>query len=250
MSELPSTAAREFDRYAKNYDEALAQGISVSGEDKDFFARGRVEWLSRCLKTLNFQPTTILDFGCGTGSATPHFIEVLRPDRILGVDVSEGSVALARERHGKEVINQENQQTVRFELLRGFSPDGSFDLGFCNGVFHHIPLHERATAVRCVFDSLKPGGIFAFWENNPWNPGTRYVMSRIPFDRDAIMVSALEAKQLLRAGGFEVLRVDFLFIFPKALSWLRGVEPMVSRLPIGAQYQVLARKKAPNSKFK
>src|SRR3954465_15850830 len=89
VPETPPSVANEFDRYAKNYDEALAQGISVSGEDKDFFARGRIEWLARCLKSLDVEPKSVLDFGCGTGSAAPHFLEVLRPTEILGVDVSE-----------------------------------------------------------------------------------------------------------------------------------------------------------------
>ena len=31
-----------FDKYADDYDAALAEGLSVSGEDKDYFARGRV----------------------------------------------------------------------------------------------------------------------------------------------------------------------------------------------------------------
>jgi len=229
-----STPPSEFDRYAANYDEALAKGISVSGEDKDFFARGRVEWLARRLKSVSFEASSILDFGCGTGSATPHLSEVLKPHSVTGVDISEQSVALARKRF--------ESGAVSFEVLRDFKPDSRFDLAFCNGVFHHIPLNERASAVKCVFSAVRPGGYFAFWENNPWNPGTRYVMNRIPFDRDAIMVSAPEARRLLSAGGFEVLRTDFLFIFPRVLSWLRGLEPSVSRLPLGAQYQVLCRK--------
>jgi SAM-dependent methyltransferase len=227
------SAAQQFDEYARNYDKALAQGISVSGEDKDFFARGRVEWLARRLQSLSVQPKTVLDFGCGTGSATPFLTNVLRV-ALTGVDISAQSVALARERFGSD--------TAQFKVLRDFKRAQQFDLAFCNGVFHHIPLNERAGAVKCVYDSLKPGGLFAFWDNNPWNPGARYVMSRIPFDRDAIMVSAPEARRLVRAAGFEVLRTDFLFVFPRPLSWFRKLEPALSPVPLGAQYQILCRK--------
>jgi hypothetical protein len=52
--------------------------------------------------------------------------------------------------------------------------------------------------------SLRPGGLFAPWENNPWNPNTRYVMSRIPFDRDATTLSPPKAVGLLRQNGFQV----------------------------------------------
>src|SRR4051812_31085737 len=112
VPETPPSAADEFDRYAKNYDEALAQGISVSGEDKDFFARGRVEWLARCLKTVSFDARSVLDFGCGTGSAAPHLCEVLRAGAVTGVDISEQSVALAQKRFGSHAVT--------FEVLRDF----------------------------------------------------------------------------------------------------------------------------------
>ncbi len=81
------------------------------------------------------------------------------------------------------------------------------------------------------------------WENNPWNPGTRYVMSRIPFDRDAVTLTPREARALVRANGFDIVDTTFLFIFPRALRWLRALEPPLARLPFGAQYQVLCRKR-------
>jgi hypothetical protein len=67
-------------------------------------------------------------------------------------------------------------------------------------------------------------------------------MHRIPFDRDAIPLTPPEARQLLQAGGFEILRTDFLFLFPRMLKWLRGLEAPLTRWPLGAQYQVLCRK--------
>ena len=68
-------------------------------------------------------------------------------------------------------------------------------------------------------------------------------MRRIPFDRDAILLPAPEARQLLLAGGFEIVRIDFQFIFPRMLKWLRGLESQLARWPLGAQYQVLCRKR-------
>ena len=44
------------------------------------------------------------------------------------------------------------------------------------------------------------------------------MMNRIPFDRDAITLSPPEARQLLVVGGFEILRIDYLFIFPNSES--------------------------------
>jgi hypothetical protein len=89
---------------------------------------------------------------------------------------------------------------------------------------------------------LRAGGYFSLWENNPWSLATRYVMSRCAFDRDAVMLSPPEARTLLRDGGFEILRTDFRFIFPRALRALRKIEDWVNRAPLGTQYQVLCRK--------
>ncbi len=113
---------------------------------------------------------------------------------------------------------------------------------YCNGVFHHIPPAQRAQTVNYIWHSLRPGGLFALWENNPWNPGTRYVMSKIPFDHDAITLVPPEARDLLRQGGFEIIRTDFLFLFPKPLKSLRWIEPWLRAMPLGGQYQVLCRK--------
>ncbi|MFY9557769.1 MAG: methyltransferase [Blastocatellia bacterium] len=225
---------REFDGYAAHYDAALAQGISVSGEDKTYFARGRIAWLADCLRQIGVQPRSALDFGCGTGSATPFVLDLIGAESVVGVDVSPESLEAARREY--------SSTSARFLLFNEYRPDEQFDLAFCNGVFHHIPVDERANAVDCVYRSLRPGGFFALWENNPWNPGTRYVMSRIPFDRDAITLTPPETRSLLQAGGFEIARTSFLFIFPRVLSWLRGLEPLVSGMPFGAQYQVLCRK--------
>jgi SAM-dependent methyltransferase len=227
------SSGTNFDDYAADYDAALARGVSVSGENKDFFAQGRVAWLAQCLNDLAFTPRAVLDFGCGTGSAAPFLGALPGISSLLGVDVSEQSIAEARRLHASE--------TTRFALATEYQPDRSFDLAFCNGVFHHIPPTERAAAIEYVRRTLRPGGLFAFWENNPWNPGARYVMSRIPFDRDAIMIAAPEARRLLSAAGFEVVRTDFQFLFPRALKALRGLEPSMARLPLGAQYQVLCR---------
>jgi SAM-dependent methyltransferase len=230
----PAPAAK-FDAWVENYDEALGRGLSLTGEDKLYFARGRIAWLARRLPRFGKPPRLVLDFGCGTGSTTSLFIELLGATAVIGVDSSTESIRQASLDH--------SAAGVRFMTLAEYQPRGEVDLAFCNGVFHHIPPGARLNALEYVSGALRSGGMFAFWENNPWNPGTRYVMSRIPFDRDAVTLTPLEARRLLRSAAFDVLRIDFLFIFPRPLRWLRRLEPILSRAPLGGQYQVLCRKR-------
>jgi SAM-dependent methyltransferase len=226
-----------FDSYADSYDRACDEALQASGEDREYFARGRVSWLAHCLAKLDVHPRHILDYGCGTGATAPLYFELLDAESVVGVDASRRSLEVARRDHGSD--------RARFLSLADYVPAEAADLAYCNGVFHHIPKDERLDAARYVYRSLQPGGLFSFWENNPWNPGTRYVMAHCAFDHDAVPLSVFEACRLLRSAGFTVLRTDFVFIFPRFLKVFRPIEKLCARLPLGAQYQVFCRKPAP-----
>ena len=233
MTETPAGA--EFDKVARSYDRALNRGLSISGEGKEYFAERRVSWLAGRMAEAGVRARVVMDYGCGTGTAAPYLRDMLGAEQVIGVDVSEESLKEAERTHG----------SGRVRFARIGSPEAferRCDVVYCNGVFHHIPPAERPASVEYVRRSLRPGGLFALWENNPWNPGTRLVMRRIPFDRDAITLSPPECLGLIRSGGFDVLRNDFLFIFPRFLAPLRAIESSFARWPVGAQYLVFGRR--------
>jgi SAM-dependent methyltransferase len=216
------------------YEEMLNQGIRLSGEDRSFFITGRIQDLKKHLP-LNFKPRRILDFGCGIGDTTRFLADAFPGASIVGIDTAEEALEHARKIHCSPEIS--------FCTLREFSETDSIDLCYVNGVFHHIEPPERPAAVKIIRTALAPGGFLALFENNPWNPGARMVMNRIPFDRDAQPLSPIETKRLLRQGGFNsCARSRSLFYFPRALALLRFAEPWLARLPLGAQYYILAWK--------
>jgi len=225
---------KQFDKYSTTYEEELAKSLSASGEGRDFFAAGRVAWLAKCLHKLEVKPERVLDYGCGDGLTTPMLRTELGATTAIGADVSTETIG--------EAVKKYATDGVSYAVLSEFVPAGNIDVAYCNGVFHHIVPDERNEAVSIVRDSLRPGGLFALWENNPWNPATRYVMSRCAFDEDAITLTPPEARRLLAKNGFEIVRTDYRFIFPRALRMLRPLENLVYRAPLGTQYQVLAQK--------
>lgn len=80
-----TVASAGFDPYALKYDEVLHRGLVLSGEDKAFFGRGRVAWVTRCLARMDeAAPRFVLDYGCGTGSTIPFFKELLHAAHIVG----------------------------------------------------------------------------------------------------------------------------------------------------------------------
>jgi SAM-dependent methyltransferase len=229
-----SIASEDFNRYAGEYDQLLEQGLAVSGEGKEYFAQGRIDWLKACMDELGLSPRRIMDYGCGTGMTTPLLLERFQAESVVGVDPSVRLIERANREYGVPGL--------KFQQSREYRPQEEIDLVYSNGVFHHIPVANRQGATQHIWRSLLPGGFLAFWENNPWNPGTRYVMNRIPFDRDAVTLTASEARNLLQSSGFHVVRTDYLFIFPRSLRLFRWIEPHLAPFPFGAQYLVLARK--------
>lgn len=231
---MSQAADAQFDVHADTYDDDLNRALAVSGEDKDYFANGRVGWMARRIAELRERPSRILDYGCGIGDTSPLLQKAFSATRVVGVDISARSIEVAARSNGTAVC--------QFMIFADFIEQESIDLAYCNGVFHHIPVDMRDAAVEYVYRRLVPGGWFAFWENNPWSPATRYVMSQCVFDRDAIMIPPPQAGTLLRKQGFEILRTDYRFFFPRFLGGLRFLEDHFARIPLGAQYLVLCRK--------
>jgi SAM-dependent methyltransferase len=231
---MSGSGGHDFDAEAEGYEDTLNRGLFVSGEKATFFAEARILWLAGRLRQFGFVTRTALDYGCGTGGSTPFLLDVLGAETVVGLDPSATSLEVARVRHAAV--------RVEYRLPGDYRPDGSVDLAFCNGVFHHISPAERPGTLAYMAACLRPGGLVAFWENNPWNPGTRYVMKRIPFDRDAIPMTSIEARALVRSVRLEVLATDFCFFFPRMFRMLRGFERWLASVPLGAQYLVLCRK--------
>jgi trans-aconitate methyltransferase len=127
-----------FDAYAAQYEAALQNGLSLSGETSEYFARRRIAWTADLLCQ---QPSihNLLDFGCGVGIATPLLQEIFRPSRILGFDPSTAAINRAQAELGSTSIN--------FTALSDAIPSEQFDLAYCNGVFHHIKPTDRAFAL-------------------------------------------------------------------------------------------------------
>jgi len=224
-----------FDSHADDYERQCMEGLAVSGESKEFFARGRIAFLRAWWdRRGRAEPRRILDYGCGLGDVSALLAEYFPEARVEGVDPSPRCIERATALHATE--------RVCFAVLQGFDEPAAepADLIHLNGVVHHVEPTQRPQLFETLARRVSPDGIVALFENNPLNPGTRIVMARIPFDRDAVPVTTWEARRRLRAARLRPLRTSHLFFFPGFLRVLRPLERWATRVPLGAQYGIIA----------
>jgi SAM-dependent methyltransferase len=152
------------------------------------------------------------------------------------LDVSRRSLALAESRFPGEA------EFVAFDGTRLPFEDGRFDLVFSACVHHHIPHEEHAALLAEWHRVLRPGGLAVIFEHNPRNPLTVRAVESCAFDENAVLVPAGLLRRKVAAAGFESVRRHYRVFFPRFLRLLRPLERLLTWLPIGAQYDVAARK--------
>jgi len=95
----------------------------------------------------------IADIGCGTGEITSRLARHFPRAEVVGIDILEHTVELARKRHGDLAPRVSFQQGDAFELKL---PSNHFDLVVCRHVTQSIPEPERVLAE--MKRICKPGG--------------------------------------------------------------------------------------------
>lgn len=226
---------QEFDAHAKTYNEVLDDSIGFSGEDPAYFAEYKIRDLHRELATRGVDTKAalrLLDFGCGVGASIPYLRQYFAQAELLGVDVSEESLDLARSRHG---------QLARFLKLsqRELPVEAeALDAAYAMCVFHHIDESQHVEVLSKIRSRLKPTGLLMVYEHNPLNPLTVRVVNSCPFDVNAKLIGASLMAQRCRQAGFRDVSVRYRVFFPGFLRIFRFAERLLTWLPLGGQYYV------------
>jgi SAM-dependent methyltransferase len=98
----------------------------------------------------------ILDAGCGSGVGTEYLVHLNPEAQVIGIDLSAGTLAVAKERCQRSGANR-----VEFQQLSLFDVDqlpGEFDLINSVGVLHHTD--DPIRGIQALAKKLAPGGIF------------------------------------------------------------------------------------------
>ena len=87
--------------------------------------------------------TQILDAGCGTGEITSRLAKLFPRSLVLGVDIIDAHLDLARSRYADLAPRLSFDHQSAFELK---AADWSFDLTVCRHVLHAVPYADRVIA--------------------------------------------------------------------------------------------------------
>lgn len=143
---------RMFDSIAENYD-TLNHTLSM-GIDKGWRKKGL-----QTLKDLN--PQTILDIATGTGDLAIDAYNILQPQHITGIDISEGMMEVGRQKVAKlgltDKIGFERQDCMALDI-----PDNTYDAAIVGFGIRNFENLDRG--LKEVLRILKPGGRFMILE--------------------------------------------------------------------------------------
>jgi ubiquinone/menaquinone biosynthesis C-methylase UbiE len=226
----------EFDKFAAEYRTMHAANIKLSGEDPEYFAEYKVIDIANELARRELQAARVLDFGAGVGYSVPFFARHLPRARVTCLDVSQKSLEIGARRHPEQAeFTHFDGTTIPFDAA-------TFDVALASCVFHHIPHDEHVALLGEIRRVLKTEGLLFVFEHNPLNPLTRHAVDTCPFDENAVLIRAPTMRSRVRAAGFDTAHVKYRIFFPHFLRSLRPLEPRLTRVPLGAQYYVVARK--------
>ena len=115
------------------------------------------------------RPLRILDAGCGTGVSTDYLAHLNPGAEILAVDISPGTLAVARERLQRSGGLQQAAVRIENRSLLELQGEGPFDYINSVGVLHH--LREPEAGLRALAALLRPGALlhlFLYADGGRW----------------------------------------------------------------------------------
>jgi SAM-dependent methyltransferase len=118
---------------------------------------------------VNGEPLRILDAGCGTGVSTDYLAHLNPGAEILAVDISPGTLKVARERCRRSGAFEQAQLRIENRSLLDLAGEGPFDYINSVGVLHH--LRQPEAGLRALAQLLKPGALlhlFLYADGGRW----------------------------------------------------------------------------------
>jgi ubiquinone/menaquinone biosynthesis C-methylase UbiE len=232
MDPQQQAIAEEFDRYKESYDDAVNRAVAFSGQKAESFTRAKADDLLRTIASYFNSPhlVSLLDVGCGIGNYHPFLLPLV--DSVSGVDVSRACISKAKERNPTASYTAYDGDHLPYR-------DQQFDVTFCVCVLHHVPPERWPQFVNEMRRVTRTGGLVVVYEHNPKNPLTRKVVRDCDFDRDAVLLTMAQTRQLLTAAGCSDVATRSILTLPPIGGFVERLDGLFAKLPLGSQYRAV-----------
>lgn len=157
MGEKDALASGETAEYWTEHNVTLHHGFSSVTESLEYFHWRNAQYFGYIdlMPVTGYDGKAVLDFGCGPGHDLVGFGVYSRPQRLVGLDLSEKSLSEASRRLELHGINAELTLLMPAATDLPFS-DASFDHIHTSGVLHHTP--DPVHILKEMRRILRPGG--------------------------------------------------------------------------------------------
>lgn len=154
---------KEIEYYDKKTIEFSGEQVSTDFEGFEPQGLASFKFLYKILEE-NCQDKIVLDYGCGNGIHS-GFLVKSGAKKVVGIDLSEKSLVIARERAMREGI-EEKIEFLKMDCEKMDFPDNSFDIIFDGGTFSSLDLKNVFPELARVLNSGgKVIGIETFGHN-------------------------------------------------------------------------------------
>lgn len=218
----------EFDEYSHTYKEILKNSLKRFKKDDQFFDVVKIKHLYDYV-IKDKKSYDILDFGCGIGKLTGLLASENQESIVVGYDISKQSILLAE---------KENAEHQNLFFCNEIPQDARYNFIIVANVFHHIKSEKHIRTLNILKDLLKSNGEIIIFEHNPFNPLTRYIVNKCPFDVDAELISLNRFVKLADQCQLEVKLKKYILFFPWHPNIFQRIEWYMRWVPLGAQYMI------------
>jgi SAM-dependent methyltransferase len=224
----------DFNKTKKTYKSIIEDSIAFTGKDHSFFNDLKIRYISDIvnLELATLIKPKLLDVGCGHGYI--HSKLSKNGFDVVGIDVASEVLQIAKKMN----------PTVPYFPFDGHSipfKKNTFDIVTLVCVMHHISPSKWSKFLIEIRRVLTPGGLIIVIEHNPFNPLTRYLVSKNEIDNDAVLISSFNLKRLLKKAKFRNVDTKNVLFTPFA-SWIfRMLDKFLFWCPLGGQYCVYGK---------
>lgn len=193
-------------------EEAIARVKTTFNTASDYFDAPALSFWNRfgsqTINRLSLQKgERVLDVCCGTGaSAIPAALQVGDTGYVLGVDIAESLLELARKKSQQQGLENIEFRYGDFEKLN--LPDQSFDAVVC--VFGIFFVPHMVAAARELWRMVRPGGKLAItsWGENVFEPANKIFWDAIEIKRPDLHKKFTPWDRISNSSSLQALLVE------------------------------------------